>query len=179
LNHPNGILGHSNVSNEEDKPKPELGKEARTVPTVEHKIEMIGPDGIAHEGNIEIRVSSSEQVIDPLPTSKMETIAKKVVETDKKHANVVTRSFWTFVMIGGFIGIPTPLVQFGKGLIIYRTTPHGPYLYDYSRINLSNSRVSGSYYAFHIISQGARNSSRERTSRSLEQNTELVFLCCH
>jgi hypothetical protein len=77
----------------------------KTTHPEEHAIEVIGPDGAVHGGNIEIHVSSSEQVVEPLPTSQAEKLVGKVSEANKSHANVLTRSLWTFVMIGGFISM--------------------------------------------------------------------------
>lgn len=98
-NNPNGNLQPSTA--------PEARQPQATKPASsdQHNIEVIGPDGVVHGGNIEVHVSSSEQILDPLPVSRTEKMVDTVAEANKKHANVVTRSLWTFVMIGGFIGL--------------------------------------------------------------------------
>lgn len=96
---PNGSLSLTTA------PKAPSPKEKKTASSDEHIVEVIGPNGVVHQGNIEVHVSSSEQIMDPIPPSQTGEVANTVTEANKKHANVLTRSLWTFVMIGGFIGI--------------------------------------------------------------------------
>lgn len=69
----------------------------------EGTLKVITPSGAEVQGNLEFKFSSSDQVLPSLPKSGAENIVEKMSEANKKHANVVTRAFWTFVMIGGFI----------------------------------------------------------------------------
>jgi hypothetical protein len=67
-----------------------------------HSIDVIGPDGRRHDGNIEVKISSSEQTIPALPQTKPEAVIHTL--NTPKTSNVVKRTLTTFMMIGGFIG---------------------------------------------------------------------------
>lgn len=68
-------------------------------------------------------------------------------EKEKKRQNVLTRTIWTLIMIGGFIGgdlvIPCWMAQYS--LHYHRTAHFGTCLHDCPRYDLPDSRLSGGY----------------------------------
>lgn len=72
--------------------------------------------------------------------------AMSEAEKEKKRRNMLTRTIWTLIMIGGFIGERCAVSSWEIDLIgLYRAADLGPCLYDCSRFALSNTCLSGGY----------------------------------
>ena len=85
--------------------------------------------------------------IQPKPEPQLQDQAPQEVEKMKKRQSFITRTLWTFIMIGGFIGaaVISAFAFFSDRISSGRLASHGPCLYDSPCYVMSDPCLSGGY----------------------------------
>jgi hypothetical protein len=139
------------------------------------------PQPTAHAPPKPIEVPPPAVVI---PAPQQPVVAEKpaenpaLAEQTKKRQNVATRTLWTFIMIGTFLGMsPVIILSVIFNYLSSSLTP-GAYVYDSSGHAMSDPRLSRGHGAI-FADDFARRRIQKNRQGSLEHDTQLVLLRRH
>lgn len=121
----------------------------------------------------------------PRASQVLPTHEKKPVQDSekvKKRQSFLTRTLWTFIMIGGFIGVYSIIfINAHTDIRIKRSVTSWPCIHDSPGYAVPVISLPRGYCAFlsEICKTRVRGYRIYARERPLEQNSQLVLLCCH